>query len=281
MKNYKPHFRYNKRQRNGVLSLLFLIVVIQGAYFYISNNSEFQIQDTSEFEKLYNQLDSLKRIQKKILKPYKFNPNYISDEKGYLIGMSVQEIDRLLAYRASGKWIENAIDFQKVTKVSDSLLKLLTPFFQFPQKIHDTEFQSYSKKKIIKKDINTASANELKTIYGVGDKLSARIIKYRNKLNGFTFMSQLDEVWGLSDEIVKKIKKKYRITKKPVIEKINLNDASFKEVLSIVYVDYETTKLILNYRDSVGKVENLIEIKKIHGFPIDKYDRIALYLRAE
>jgi hypothetical protein len=30
----------------------------------------------------------------------------------------------------------------------------------------------------------------------------------------------------------------------------------------------------------VGNIEKLQELKKIDGFPVEKYDRIALYLRA-
>jgi DNA uptake protein ComE-like DNA-binding protein len=66
----------------------------------------------------------------------------------------------------------------------------------------------------------------------------------------------------------------------PAIDKIPINTATFKEVLSIVYLDYKTTKLIFSYKDSVGNIEKLQELKKIDGFPVEKYDRIALYLRA-
>jgi len=126
-----------------------------------------------------------------------------------------------------------------------------------------------------------ASAKDLKNIYGIGEKLSLRIVKYRNKIQGYTYMSQLSEVWGLSKEVIAELNSKYMIENKPKIERINFNKASFKEVLSIVYLDYETTKLLFNYKDSVGEIQNLLEIKKIQGFPIDKYDRIALYLQIE
>ena len=35
---------------------------------------------------------------------YPFNPNFISDYKGYKLGMSIQEIDRLHQYRAQNKY---------------------------------------------------------------------------------------------------------------------------------------------------------------------------------
>ena len=40
--------------------------------------------------------------------------------------MSVEEIDRLRAYRKQNKFVNSAEKFQKVTKVSDSLLSKLS-----------------------------------------------------------------------------------------------------------------------------------------------------------
>lgn len=281
MKKLRPHFVYNKKQRNGVFYFLLFIVILQGVYFNVANTSVSIDENDVELYKLRAQLDSLKTVKTTNFKVYKFNPNFISDEKGYLLGMSVLEIDRLLAYRASGKWIQNRNHFQEVTQVSDSLLEVIAPLFLFPEKRKSALKKKPPLKKIVKLDINAATEKELRTIYGIGEKLSLRIVKYRNKLQGFTSMSQLNEVWGLSEEVIKNIKDNYTIVTKPQIQKININKASFKEVLSLAYLDYKTTKLLFRYRDSVGKIQNLLEIKKIQGFPIDKYDRIVLYLRAE
>ncbi|MEI6866645.1 helix-hairpin-helix domain-containing protein [Flavicella sp.] len=285
MKKLKPHFLYNKKQRNGVFCFLLILVLLQLLYVFISKNSNSQIIYDSELTELRDQIDSLKLVKNKFEHIYKFNPNYITDEKGYALGLSVSEIDRLLLYRGENKWVNSKEEFQKVTQVSDSLLNKLTPFFKFPLKKVEKIIR---KKNITKKteisikyDINKATESQLKEIYGIGEKLSARIIKYRNRLHGFSFISQLDEVYGLQGQALENLKFKYKIVKPPVLEKININTASFKEVLSIVYLNYEATKLIFQYKDSVMQIEKIEEIKKIEGFSIDKYDRIALYLHAE
>jgi hypothetical protein len=66
----------------------------------------------------------------KPLKPkiYPFNPNFITDFKGYKLGMSVTEIDRLLAFRKTNRYVNSAAEFQQVTQVSDSLLAQIAPF---------------------------------------------------------------------------------------------------------------------------------------------------------
>ena len=67
----------------------------------------------------------------------------------------------------------------------------------------------------------------------------------------------------------------------PVIEKINVNTATFKEVLHLPYIDYELTKRIFNYRDEVAEIQSLEELKNIEGFPLELFDRIAVYLDAK
>jgi DNA uptake protein ComE-like DNA-binding protein len=275
---------YNKRQRNGVFCFMLLLVCIQlGYYIYINRFQKIE-WDVYDLSFLNEKIDSLKLLKLDSKKKYPFNPNFIADEKGYALGMSVAEIDRLLAFRNEHKWVNSSREFKEVTKVSDSLLEVLCPLFLFPTKNNPKKITSAKlrvHKNIVKKGINKTTTMELRKIYGIGEKLSARIIKYRNRLGGFSQMSQLHEVYGLESKVVTEIDKYYKVVEPPILEKQNLNTASFKEILSIVYMDYPTTKLLFRYRDSVGELKNLEEIKKIQGFPIEKYHRIALYLRAE
>ena len=165
------------------------------------------------------------------------------------------------------------------------------PYFKFPDWItNKKKYRSYnanqtspqvSEESFIIKDLNSATANELKIINGIGEKLSQRIVKYRTKLGGFLVNEQLYEVWYLDKDVADKVLKRFRIIQPPNIHKINVNTASFKEVLSIVYIDYELTKKIFDYRDEVAELQSLEELKKIDGFPLEKFDRIALYLEAK
>ncbi len=105
MKNIKSHFWYNKRQRNGILSLGILIIFFQHIYFFVDFSSE-EVEDLNTLELIAFQtkIDSLKLIEIERRKPkiYPFNPSFITDYKGYKLGMSVQEIDKLLAFRKAG-----------------------------------------------------------------------------------------------------------------------------------------------------------------------------------
>ena len=127
-------------------------------------------------------------------------------------------------------------------------------------------------------DINTASADSFQHIKGIGKVISNRIIKYRTRLQGFTFIDQIDEIWGLSPKLIQEIKRHFMVKGLPEIKKTNINDCAFKELLSHPYIDYALCKKIFNYKSHHGKFKDLSQLKKIKGFPLNKYDRIALYL---
>jgi len=288
MNFFKSHFGYNKRQRNGIFFLLLIIITLQSIFFFVDFSSDNIIDfSKNEITLFQAEMDSLKAIELEKRKPkiYPFNPNYITDYKGYQLGMSIDEIDKLLLFRSKGKFINSVKQFKEVTKVNDSLLNVLSPYFKFPdwvtKELKATSTSKINKDKIIIKDLNLATITELRIVNGIGEKLAERIINYRTKLQGFSFNNQLYEVWNLDKEVVAKVLIYFKVFNKPLIHKININEASFKEVLSIVYIDYELTKKIFNYRDEVAEIQNIEELKKIEGFPIKKFDRIALYLLAE
>ncbi|NEW77966.1 MAG: helix-hairpin-helix domain-containing protein [Gelidibacter sp.] len=286
----KSHFRYPKGQRNGIFFLLLFIVFLQGIFFFVDFSSEeINIVSQNEILAFQQEMDSLKKEQaeKSILKIYPFNPNFITDFKGHQLGMSTKEIDQLLAFRAQGKYINSTKQFQEITGINDSLLASISPYFKFPDwitsgKLIGTSTSKNSiEKSISKKDINSASAEDLKMINGIGEKLAKRIIDYRIKLQGFSFNDQIFEVWALEKEIANKVLQYFEVTKQPTIQKINVNTATFKEVLAIVYLDYELTKKIFNYKNQVAEIQSIEELKKIDGFPLEKFNRIALYLEAK
>ncbi|WP_299017367.1 helix-hairpin-helix domain-containing protein [uncultured Polaribacter sp.] len=298
MNLFKSHFWYNKSQRNGIFVLIVLILLFQIIIaFDVFSTKEIIDVNNAEVLAFQKQIDSLKKIEKENRKPktYPFNPNYITDYKGEQLGMSLKEIDRLLSFRKTNKFVNSKEEFQQVTKVSDSLLNKISPFFKFPEwvvnRIQKKAVNSikignktnYKKKEtaVSTVDLNKATAKDLQTIKGIGEAFSKRIIKYRSKLQGFSYRKQLYEVWGLDREVADKVLQKFQIVEKPTIKKVNVNTVTFKELLKNPYIDYELCKKIFDYRDEVAELQNIKELTNIQDFPKDLYDRIVLYLVAE
>jgi DNA uptake protein ComE-like DNA-binding protein len=297
MNIFKSHFWYHKSQRNGIFILILLIVIFQFIIVFVDFYSEEKVNiDTPKVIAFHHQIDSLRKInlENKRLKIFPFNPNYITDYKGAQLGMSLVEIDKLLAFRKTGEFINSRKEFQKVTTISDSLLNSISPYFKFPDWVvernqnmqlstsRDTRlFAEKSKYILTSTDINLAVKEDLKTINGIGEKLSERIIKYRSKLQGFSKLNQLYEVWGLDTEVVGKLLLVFKVINLPNIKKINVNTVSFRELLKNPYLDYELCKKIFEYKDEVAELQDISELKNIIDFPLELYDRIVLYLVAE
>ena len=297
MNIFKSHFWYHKNQRNGIFILIILIVIFQFIIVFVDFSSEEKVDTNSpKIIAFHHQIDSLRKInlENKRLKIFPFNPNYITDYKGAQLGMSLVEIDKLLAFRKTGKFINSEKEFQKVTSISDSLLHSISPYFKFPNWVvkkkqnrqlstsRDTRlFAEKSKYILTSTDINLAVKEDLKTINGIGEKLSERIIKYRSKLQGFSKLNQLYEVWGLDTEVVDKLLLVFKVINLPNIKKINLNTVSFRELLKNPYLDYELCKKIFEYKEEVAELQDISELKNIIDFPLELYDRIVLYLVAE
>lgn len=91
----------------------------------------------------------------------------------------------------------------------------------------------------------------------------------------------MENVYGLSPELITKISQRFKVLSKPEIEQLNVNTATFKQVLRLPYIDYELTKKIFQYRDEVAEIQDINELKNIDGFPLQDFDKITVYLKAE
>ncbi|WP_420845128.1 ComEA family DNA-binding protein [Maribacter litopenaei] len=234
-------------------------------------------------------IDSLKEEgeKKESLNMFPFNPNFISDYKGYTLGMSVEEIDRLHKYRDDDQFVNTKEEFQKVTGVSDSILNLISPYFKFPEWVNnqrnnlkDVTKQEKENKpsSVVVKDLNQVTLEELKSINGIGDILSERILKFRDRLGGFIVDEQLYDVYALKPEVAERILKKYRVLKVPEIQKIDINTATAWELSKIVYISRGVAEGIVRYRNEKGEILSFGELIQIENFPADRIDRIPLYL---
>lgn len=284
-------FKFNSQQRTGIFVLLLIIVGIQIAYYAI----DIRIAEDSSAEKqqwlsLQSEVDAMK-TEKKNYKPkvYPFNPNFITDFKGYKLGMSTDEIDRLLEFRKTNSYVNSAEEFQAVTKVSDSLLNVISPYFKFPDwvknkkdsKNYGSQFatKSFSKKERIPIiDINQATQEDLIKVYGIGEGLSERILKQKEILGGFVSMDQMNDIWGLSPEVIEKLNAQFAVGVIPNVKKIKINDASAKELSQFPYFRYPLNKEIITYRSMNGGISKIEDLTKIKGFPVEKIKIIALYL---
>ena len=126
-------------------------------------------------------------------------------------------------------------------------------------------------------EINSTDSAGLLPLPGIGPVLAGRIIKYRNLLGGYTDKSQLTEVYGLHDETLSRITPYFFIDTART-EKLKINTADFRTLLRHPYLEFEDVKAIMKYREVMGQISTIQDIRQNHLITDSTLDRIGPYL---
>ena len=278
-------FSFNRSNRIGMLyfaSIIIVIFLLQILYGQLTNDQDDEWFTSYETVKLQNELDSLKSIQQKKKDTiYPFNPNFLTDYRGYKLGLSVEQIDRFLNYREKDQWVNSAQEFQQITQIPDSLLDQIDTYFKFPDWVKDREKEKQNAKSDIiwrpKKDLNSITVEQLQGIKGIGPTLSNRIVDYRKRLKNYRDLIQLEDVWGLNYEVKDRLRKNLFVNQD--YEQIAINKATVIELSEIPYFDYELSRKIFQFIQVRQGIDSFEELGKLQDFPFDKIERIKLYLK--
>lgn len=303
--NTNQPYRLTSGQRTGLITLCGLIVLVQVVWFFVGKASENKTV-TSEEEKqwvaLQPQLNALKATADSsgTYKIYPFNPNYITDYKGYALGMTVAQIDKLKAYRKENKWVNSSADFQKVTGVSDSLLTVISPYFKFPDWVVKKQLAEQNKgdkpeytsshkdfqnadnhksaKAIVQSDINDALEEDLIAVRGIGPAFAKKILRRRAELGAYVSIEQMADFKEFSPEAIAGLSAAFKVGANPPVATININTASLQQLSRFPYFNRDIAKAIITQRSMHGKITNFDELSKINDIFVLKSKIISLYL---
>ena len=271
----KAVFGFSTRRKTKAVFLL--ILLLGGLIIYRYTKRELPVSSLIELDwAIQTKIDSLKSLPK-ARTIYPFNPNYISDQRAYFLGLSLEEINRLHAYRAKGKWVNSIKEFQQVTHVNQSWLDLYSPYFTLPKARRSNLGDAALKVNLPPIDLNSAAPKDFQEIRGIGEVLGKRIVNYRTRLNGYSLIAQLDEVYGLKPEVLSALKLRCTLITPANIQKISLQNASLDELASLPYLSYSEARKLLSFRTREGKL-TWSNLKSVEDFDSLKIKRLALYL---
>ena len=121
----------------------------------------------------------------------------------------------------------------------------------------------------------------MEEIYGVGKTLSKRIVAYRNKIGGFASEEHLYAVYGLKEEVIERIMKRFAVKTQIDIDKMKINEVSASDIATIPGISFEQAKKIWEFVRVREGLENLSELEKIEGISARELRLIRLYLSTE
>lgn len=205
--------------------------------------------------------------QASALRLFSFNPNQCSKEELISLGFSNPIANRIVNYRSKGGKFLVKKDLLKIHGMDSSFYEKMSLYIALPESIAKETLKSKSevreKPAVAKFDLNTADTSQLVKIYGIGPKLSQRIIIYREKLGGFISGAQLKEVYGLDSTVVKELLSKSFIEENFKPRRVDVNAATEKELGSHPYIKYKLAKAIVAYRMQHGAFNTVEDLKNI------------------
>jgi len=219
-----------------------------------------------------------------------FDPNSITGTEWKRLGLRDKTIKTIENYRSKGGRFYKPEDLQRIYGLHNDEYEKLKPYIKIESntpKANKESVSSVPKDEIQPSkisvprysiiDVNTADTTAFISLPGVGSKLAARIITFREKLGGFYSIEQIGETYGLPDSTFQKIKQYLKLDNSPV-KKININTVTVGELKAHPYIKYNLANPIIAYRNEHGSFSTIEDIKKVMAITDEIYKKIAPYL---
>lgn len=128
--------------------------------------------------------------------------------------------------------------------------------------------------------MNTASAEELIALPGIGTFYANKIVEYREKLGGYHQKEQLLELWKFDVEKLNKISSDISIDNKR-IQHININTATTEELAKHPYISWNVANSIVKMRLKTQKYTNFDALLESELIDKELLGKIKPYLAIE
>jgi competence protein ComEA len=220
-----------------------------------------------------------------------FDPNGLSVEGWKRLGMREKTISTIQKYISKGGHFYKTEDLKKIYGIHPDEYARLEPYIKIETANNQKDLnESYPKKEFSKPvtnspkydlvDINVADTSVFIALPGIGSKLAARILNFRDKLGGFYSIDQVGEVYGLADSVFQKIKTYLRLENISV-KKININTATKDDMKLHPYLRWNLANAIVEFRNQHGRFNSIDDLKKIALITEEVFAKIKPYVSVE
>jgi competence ComEA-like helix-hairpin-helix protein len=304
---------FTRKERVAIVSVIIIMMVYSCMPFIIAFFSKPEPVDHQAFEKEIAQLKikeqdsggdntfrnysegdhyyppSEKNYYRNVTKGelFYFDPNTISVDEWKRLGVREKTANTIHNYISKGGRFYKPEDIAKIWGLHEDEVKRLLPYVKIEGKpaVDYNKYSASDKSKIYEKptyriipvDVNYSDTAAFIALPGIGSKLAARIVAFRQKLGGFYKIEQLAETYGLPDSTFQKIKSRLVIGNTGV-KKLNINAATVDELKVHPYLRYNIANAIVQYRTQHGSFSSVSDIKKIMMITDEIYDKAVPYL---
>lgn len=285
------YFGFNRRERNGLLVLLGIVIVLFLIRISITSfrnegkEVEFQKLSASKNEietklttKNFNRTNNnTSRTEKNHF--FAFDPNTITEEDAIELGFSKKTAATLVKFRIKGGKFKVKEDLKKLYGVKASFYESLKEYIVIEKseeaKITIKEENKKSAVNLI--DLNSTDSIELVKLPKIGPFTAKKIIKFRNALGGFINLEQLNEIYGIKDSVLLILKSKTFVENKN-IKPILINKATYEELKRHPYINHIIASTIIAYREKHGNYKEINDLKNVGTLDDKKIEQLKSYL---
>lgn len=203
-----------------------------------------------------------------------FDPNQAEFSDLMEFGFNQFQAKNLVAYRSKGGIFKIPEDILKIYGVDSFLFQSIRSNIRIE---NSTENRTLPVAESVYIELNEADSADLVELNGIGPSFASRIIKYRDRLGGFSSPSQVLEVYNFQVETYLKIEGNIHVDTLK-IKKIRINFAEFKEFIKHPYFSKQKVELILKYREKNGPFENEADVKSSGIFDETEFKKVMPYL---
>ena len=259
-----------------------IVVVTLAVFFYVYKPSEdkesFLGTDTVTVEVGKKKLQSLCDTV--------IDPNNCSYDDFLKVGFSSRQAKSCVAFVRKGGRFYKKEDLLKIYTISKEDYERVQKFIHISN-VSFKKNETKKKEKELKKcepsekisvAINSCDTADLMRLPKIGMFRAKKIIEQRDKLGGFYSCEQLYAIYSMDSALVQELNP-YIIIDTANIRKINLNTATFKEMVRHPLISYEQTKDIMNYKKIVGTIRNAEELRKNNIIPEADYEILQFYVK--
>lgn len=302
VKNFlKDYLSFGKRDRLGIILVATLIILIYFLPFFFSSGIRpVQAEQNSFLAKLADSVKSTVvksenqaeddftdqttslHFDKPAGELFVFDPNNLDAVGWQRLGLREHNIKTILNYRNKGGRFRRAEDLEKIWGLPAGFYNRVKNYIRIgPVDPVSSPFVTKVNYERKEKKYETVSINEADTtafiaLPGIGSKLAARIVSFRDRLGGFHSLDQVGEVYGLADSVLQKIKPLLVLS--GTVKKLNINTATKEELKTHPYLRWNLANAIVEYRNQHGAFKSMEELKNIALIDESLYKKIVPYL---